>query len=705
MSNYTKNDELFSKLSESKANEGITIVSKLNQNNKNTFKLVDVVDIDWDGAKLYIENESGNTIENIISDSSEFLTILQDTINKSTGDKTIDLNVNCSILENSKLSMYLINNEYMKVDYYGSTVYDDDVKNYIYSDSFLTQHMYIDKDLTTFIPGLPYQNPFKAIVALNMPLAFNQENLSHQKLVMCKDFILGDEQNDHGVMCPKWYNESRSVSWDGENTKGLIVKYTNNNTYPIVSHTDTIDISFGENLTTVVNGDGTYSVNNVSDTTAEVFTEVKAINNVASLIDRDFILVYKDKMVAAWEIASTGKYYQQIGISLSGDSAIVGENVIRFNIELADNYSPENPKVYLKEKKSGKYVNYIEKDLNLSLTAGDYWLLYFDADNNALFKTYATNYTLGFNVSSPRFKPYTLDGNNLDYIQLYVSESTVSEKVSPELYWENQVSYKELYLNSNFTNKCLSRKTSDLTVTYKSSNSNVATVDSTGKLKLIGLGSTIISATSEETDTYLSETIKYQINVIQNIPTSNETKYIMAFIYPLIKVTDTEGKSYSPLLISFKDNSKQIIKDKYLWMNSEDSLNILNRNINNQNYKQNHINFFNEHITQLNKTFIGDNGVGLPSTEDKLGSLRVKTWKDTETDNSYGQIQYLDSLLKMFLSNKVTIELNTIDEDGYLISCGSADNYSKLQSIFNDYSNYAQGKINQVFIDKYPWLF
>ena len=705
MSNYTKNDELFSKLSESKANEGITIVSKLNQNNKNTFKLVDVVDIDWDGAKLYIENESGNTIENIISDSSEFLTILQNTINKSTGDKTIDLNVNCSILENSKLSMYLINNEYMKVDYYGSTIYDDDVKNYIYSDSFLTQHMYIDKDLTTFIPGLPYQNPFKAIVALNMPLAFNQENLSHQKLVMCKDFILGDEQNDHGVMCPKWYNESRSVSWDGENSKGLIVKYTNNSTYPIVSHTDTIDVSFGENLTTVVNGDGTYSTNNINDTTAEVFTQVKAIDNVASLIDRDFILVYKDKMVAAWEIASTGKYYQQIGISLSGDSAIVGETVIRFNIELADNYSPENPKVYLKEKKSGKYVNYVEKDLHLSLTAEDYWLLYFDTDNNALFKTYSTNYTLGFNVSSPRFKPYTLDGNNLDYIQLYVSESTVSEKTSPELYWENQVSYKELYLNGNFTNKCLSRKTSDLTVTYKSSNSNVATVDSTGKLKLIGLGSTIISATSEETDTYLSETIQYQINVIQNIPTSNNTKYIMAFIYPLIKVTDTEGKSYSPLLISFKDNSKQLIKDKYLWMNSEDSLNILNRNINNQNYKQNHINFFNEHITQLNKTFIGDNGVGLTSTEDKLGSLRVKTWKDTETDNSYGQIQYLDSLIKMFLSNNVTIELNTIDEDGYLISCGSADNYSKLQSIFNDYSNYAQGKINQVFIDKYPWLF
>ena len=79
MNTYTSKDSLFSNINKK---GGISLISKINQNSGGNFKLVDIVDIDWDGSTVYTYNDNGDTTKNIINDSAQFLSIFQNTINR-----------------------------------------------------------------------------------------------------------------------------------------------------------------------------------------------------------------------------------------------------------------------------------------------------------------------------------------------------------------------------------------------------------------------------------------------------------------------------------------------------------------------------------------------------------------------------------------------------------------------------------------------
>jgi hypothetical protein len=154
-----------------------------------------------------------------------------------------------AILNNIKSTLYYNSNEYMKVDYRGTIKYDTSENKYVYSSDWITQHMYYDDDLSTFIPNLPYQDPFKAIITLKMPLAFDNYGWAKQQLIMCQDFVLGDGQDDHSAMCPKWYNFN-GMEWGGSMLNGSVVRYiANKSNLAIYTNTD-IDITFGTNSVT-----------------------------------------------------------------------------------------------------------------------------------------------------------------------------------------------------------------------------------------------------------------------------------------------------------------------------------------------------------------------------------------------------------------------------------------------------------------------
>ena len=609
MNTYTSNDSLFSNINK---DGGISLISKINQNSGGNFKLVDIVDIDWDGSTVYTYNDNGETIKNTINDSAQFLSIFQNTINRVESNnfnkyvQTIDnvkdyydpetktwttgytdglvtatdvtkhiidneyvvsthlnnfsteltntynslytelnnqtdilnekidnitiehttyisdlqndlsdlittveehttyisdlqndvsdltttvgehntyindlqndvsdlittvgehttyisdltttvgehttyitdlasLGVNlgkavnqnrdniCAILEQTKSSLYYNCSDYMKVDYRGTTYYNTSSNQYTYNSTWTIQHMYFDDELTTFIPGLPYQDPFKAIVTFKMPLMFSG-GWSHQQLIMCQDFIWGDGQDDHGAMCPKWYDFG-GMQWGGEILNYNVVKYTTG--YPALYTNENIDVSF-----------------NVSSTT--------------------------------------------------------------------------------------------------------------------------------------------------------------------------------------------------------------------------------------KTDYFLT-----------------------AFIYPLIRIKDANGHVYSPLLVSALDNTKTIINTKYTWMESANPVSILERSITNTKYKENITNFYIEHITQINKTLFGYDGIPLPASSNDLKSNRFQSFKGSNASNE-GKVVQLDSVLKRHINNNDTIELLTIDEDGYTISCGKSNNYNNLLTNYNSYKEFVNDKINNSIKNKYPWLF
>lgn len=585
---YTSNDSLFSNINKK---GGISLISKINQNSNGNFKLVDIVDIDWDGSTVYTYNDSGDATKNIINDSAQFLTIFQNTINRvennnfnkyvqtidnvkdyynpetetwtsgytdglvtatdvvkhiidneyvvsnhlnnfsteltntynslytelnnktdnlhekidntiiecstyisnlqndlsdltttvgehttyisdlqndlsdlittvgehttyisnlttTVGEHTtyitdlVSLGVNlgtsvnqnrdniCAILEQTKSSLYYNCNDYMKVDYRGTTYYDTANNKYTYNSNWTIQHMYFDDELTTFIPGLPYQDPFKAIVTFKMPLMFSG-GWSHQQLIMCQDFIWGDGQDDHAVMCPKWYSFG-GMQWGGSVLNYNVVKYT------------------------------------------------------------------------------TG--------------------------------------------------------------------------------------------------------------------------------------YPELYTNEN-------------------------------------------------------------IDISFNISSTTKTDYFLTvFIYPLIHIKDVEGHVYSPLLIGAMDNTKTTIKTKYTWMESINPISTLERSITNTNYKENITNFYIEHIKQINKTFFGNDGITLPTSSNNLKSTRFQSFRGSNASNE-GKVVQLDSVLKRHINNNDTIELLTIDEDGYTISCGKSNNYTNLLTNYNSYKEFVKDKIDNNIKSKYPWLF
>lgn len=789
MNTYTSNDSLFSNINK---DGGISLISKINQNSGGNFKLVDIVDIDWDGSTVYTYNDNGDTTKNIINDSAQFLSIFQNTINRvesnnfnkyvqtidnvkdyynpetetwTTGytdglvtatdvtkhiidneyvvsthlnnfsteltntynslytelnnqtdilnekiDNIIEQNKGniCTNLEQTKASNYYNGNDYMKLDYYGSTFYDESISNYNYSSSMHLQHMYFDNDLTTFIPGLPYQNPFKALVTLKMPLAFDTiYNNSKQQILLCQDFIWGDGQNDHEAMCPLWY-ERGGLSFGGATISGInlsnsIAKYSGNSTLPSFNTADEyINISFGIIDNIGLDGEQSYSESIIADVTTDVFELVQNTVNISDLVGKDLALICSRVTSAAWKFNT--KYYETTDINMAGNLASITKIVRRFNIELSDDFETSKH-IYLKEidyeNNTEKYVGYASKDFVLSDTKidEDYYTISID-DNNNLILTTAQGNVVCYNPDTPRFKPYArtyMESNN-GYIQLYVKQEVKPEKVSPELSWSENISLIELRLGtqSTYTNKCLTP--GGLTPEYSSSNTNIAVVNSNGVVTLLKPGEVTITATTQETDTYLAEAIQYKIRILEKIVVRNNPfRYLNAFIYPLIRITDTTGHTYSPVIISASDNSKTIIKEKYIWMKNTDTINSLRRSINNPSYRENNKSFIIEHINQINKCFIGTEDSSLPENSVELNSNRL--------NGRTGNIELTESVLLSSINKNNTIELLTIDEDGHIISCGLSNTYNELKNNYNEYKQYVNSQITDEYLEKYPWLF
>ena len=328
---YSKNTEVNTKLQKLEKYDFDDLIQKISDNTNN---------ISTNASSINTIEASVNTNTTNISTNSSAISSLQETVETNTNDistaltnvqtintKVTNLNTEVnsalsllndfsddiithnykihSLLNQSKASNYYNSNDYMKLDYYGSTFYDESISDYNYADSMHLQHMYFDNDLTTFIPGLPYQDPFKALITLKMPLAFDTtNNNSKQQILMCQDFIWGDGQNDHEAMCPLWY-ERGGLTFGGATISGInlsnnIAKYSGNSTLPSFNTADEyINISFGNIDDTVVGDEQLYSESVVADVTTEIYELVQKTVNISDLAGKDLVLLYSKGTTAA----------------------------------------------------------------------------------------------------------------------------------------------------------------------------------------------------------------------------------------------------------------------------------------------------------------------------------------------------------------------------------------------------------------------
>ncbi len=111
----------------------------------------------------------------------------------------------------------------------------------------------------------------------------------------------------------------------------------------------------------------------------------------------------------------------------------------------------------------------------------------------------------------------------------------------------------EAVLGEDFTSPTLMNP-NNLNITWSSTDENVATIDQQGTVTLIGVGSTIISASTEGNEEYAAGNAKYEIHVIplaSNIPQLLE--YAPA-LYDKVKVN-------FPLLVNFAYGSTAFVTD------------------------------------------------------------------------------------------------------------------------------------------------
>ena len=165
-----------------------------------------------------------------------------------------------------------------------------------------------------------------------------------------------------------------------------------------------------------------------------------------------------------------------------------------------------------------------------------------------------------YNNSNNIFACYAPDNTQYKEVSLYVDKSTCVELADPELSFSAtsvEVAWDE---RDDFVAPTLINPHS-VSVTYSSSNTDVATVDSaTGEIEFVGDGTTVITATSTKTAEYKAGSAQYNLVV-----TGAPVEYDFTTVAELNALASTAGDYFGSLtnaVISFAPDAKNaVIKD------------------------------------------------------------------------------------------------------------------------------------------------
>ena len=238
-------------------------------------------------------------------------------------------------------------------------------------------------------------------------------------------------------------------------------------------------------------------------------TFVKVTNG--SITDGKYIIVYQDDenatSVRAMNTTNTKDYFEYSTVALSDDKIITDNEAIIWDITTETNGSQSisnggNLFVGYKGNDNNAYIynSYTEKNCD--------WTFKYDSEKNVFSCTNgsATSRTLKYNTGAPRFACYT-SAPNLTLYRLIDGKSDVTvtfTEVSGD---------KSLFFEEGLTYNSAATADPERPITYSSSNQEVATIDATGMVTLVGPGTTVIKATTEADDTYREGVAQYTLTV------------------------------------------------------------------------------------------------------------------------------------------------------------------------------------------------
>lgn len=282
------------------------------------------------------------------------------------------------------------------------------------------------------------------------------------------------------------------------------------------------------------------------------------------------------------------------------------------------------------------------------------------------------------NNGSPLFAAYaTTSTAGSPALALYVDKTTCVELADPELSFEGEATINVDWADiEDFTAPSLNNP-HNVTVTYSSSNTDVATVDSvTGEIEFVGDGTTVITATSAKTDVYKVGTAQYTL-VVSGAP----IEYAFTTIAELnAQATSTATQLTGQLtdaVVSFvtTDHKNAFIKDatgSVLYYDKTGSLTLLQGQTFSGTLDVTLV-LYNScaQITSCSASFIGDGAVVDPeivTLSDLVGHL-------SEYQNAYVQVNDLTVVSKSNKNINVSDGSNTyvVYDNAGTSSCVAGD--------------------------------
>lgn len=272
--------------------------------------------------------------------------------------------------------------------------------------------------------------------------------------------------------------------------------------------------------------------------TTVIKAEVAETDNYSAAVATYTLTVTDPALIKAFEKVTTGNIttgqylivYQSNETATSGSvmNATVGDNkyLQARDIEITDNQISTddtsiiwditlNENGFYTISNNGQFVGYTGSDTNTKLynssdEGQSTWNIAKSSDNTVqISNSTTTDRVLRYNTSVPRFASYATTGSEKNPTLYRLSDGKTDVAVT-----FNEVSGdKSLFFEEGLTYNSAATAAPERQITYSSSNQEVATIDATGTVTLVGPGTAVIKATTEADDTYREGIAHYILTV------------------------------------------------------------------------------------------------------------------------------------------------------------------------------------------------
>ncbi len=272
--------------------------------------------------------------------------------------------------------------------------------------------------------------------------------------------------------------------------------------------------------------------------TTVIKAEVAETDNYSAAVATYTLTVTDPALIKAFEKVTTGNIttgqylivYQANETATSGSvmNATVGDNkyLQARDIEITDNQISTddtsiiwditlNENGFYTISNNGQFVGYTGSDTNTKLynssdEGQSTWNIAKSSDNTVqISNSTTTDRVLRYNTSVPRFASYATTGSEKNPTLYRLSDGKTDVAVT-----FNEVSGdKTLFFEEGYTYNSAATAAPERQISYSSSNQEVATIDATGTVTLVGPGTAVIKATTEADDTYREGIAHYILTV------------------------------------------------------------------------------------------------------------------------------------------------------------------------------------------------